>query len=375
MPVVRAMTPRYAAKIATAGLLVTLGFATSCTLVLQRSGDEIRRQQNGSEPFATGEDSREGKEPWRAIVHSAGYDAGDGLVDGALAAAQDPEREQQLEQLGDDLEARAGSTAKAAGEGLVAGVSAKIPEAQPFVMALLEGVRDELNLDPERMGRQLARGAMSEARVGVRNLRPEVHRLLEEDIVGVFREAFDGAFGPGLKQRARDDIKPAIDELGIPVLAEDVGKRTALGFSAGMAEALGRDGRLGLVIDERVARAKETAGDAKDAVDAWLARGLLLALVIAVVVIVLVVFRWLRERGERVEAQRARNAAAEEGERRERMLRLVTGAIKQAGARDGLVAFREEIKRLSQQEGDRETAAALSYFLTREGLKLEKPAG
>jgi hypothetical protein len=76
-----------------------------------------------------------------------------------------------------------------------------------------------------------------------------------------------------------------------------------------------------------------------------------------------------------VEAQRARQAATEEGERRERMLRLVTGAIKQAGERDGLVAFREEIKRLSQQEGDRETAAALSYFLTREGLKLEKPPG
>lgn len=365
----------YASKIAAVALLAALGFGTSCTLVLRRSADELRRQQNGSEPQATGDDSRKrkGKPPWRAVVHSASYDAADGLVDGALDAAKDPGRKEQLQQLGDDLQARVGSTAKTAGAGLIDGLNTKLPDTRAVLVELVEGLREELGLDPEQTGRKIVRGALSEARTGVKGLRPELHRLIEDDIVGVVRQAFDEAFGPGLKDRVRDDIKPAIDELGVPAMAEDVGKRTALGFSAGMAEALARDGGLGMVIDERVAEAKATAGDAKDAVDAWLARGLLLALVIAVVVLVVVVFRWLRERNERVQAERARTAAAAEGERRERMLRLVTGAIKQAGARDGLLAFREEIKRLSQAEGERETAAALSYFLTREGLKLDKP--
>lgn len=366
-----------ASKIATVVLLLALALGTSCALVLRKSGDELRRQQNGSEPFAEGDDSRKrkGKPPWRAVVHTASYDAADGLVDGALDAAKDPGRKEQLRRLGDDLQARAGATAKAAGEGLVTGMSTKLPALQPEVVKLLEGVGNELGLDPEAAARTLVRGALSEARTGVRDLRPEVHRLIEEDIVGVVREALDGAFGPGLRDRVRDDIKPAIDELGVPQLAEDVGKRTALGFSAGMAEALAADGSLGMVIDERVAGAKQAAGEAKDAVDEWLARGLLLALIVAVTVLVVVVAWWRKERGERVDAQRARTAAAEEGERRERMLRMVTGAIKQAGARDGLSAFREEMKRLSAQADARETAAALSYFLTREGLKLDHPPG
>jgi hypothetical protein len=366
----------HSSKIATAALLLALGLP-SCTLVLRRTSDEIRRQQNGSEPQATGDDShkRKGQRPWRAVVHTATYDAADGLVDGALDAMDEPKRQQQLQALGDRLDARLGSATKKAGEGLIAGMNTKLPETQPVLVALVEGLRKELGLDPEQTGRKLVRGALSEARTGVRSLRPEVHRLIEHDIVGVVREALDEAFGPGLKDRVREDIKPAIDELGVPALAEEVGKKTALGFSAGMAEALGEGGQLGAVIDERVAGAKAAAGDAKDAVDAWLARGLLLALLVVVAVLVVVVFRWLNERGERVQAERARKAAAEEGERRERMLRLVTGAIKQAGERDGLVAFREEMRRRSQADEGRETAAALSYFLTREGLKLERAGG
>lgn len=364
-----------ASKIATAVLLLALALGTSCAVVLRNSGDELRRQQNGSEPFAEGDDSRKGQPPWRAVVHTATYDAADGLVDGALDAAKDPQRKEQLRRLGDDLQARAGATAKAAGEGLVTGMGTTLPELQPGVVALVAGVRDELGLDPEKTGRTLVRGALAEAKAGVAGLRPEVHRLIEEDIVGVIGEALDGAFGPGLKDRVRDDIKPAIDELGVPQLAEDVGKHTALGFSAGMAQALAADGSLGMVIDERVAGARQTAGEAKEAVDEWLARGLLLALIVAVTVLVVVVVWWRKERGERVDAQRARAAAADEGERRERMLRLVAGAIQRAGARDGLLAFREEIKRLSAQTDARETAAALSYFLTREGLKLDRPPG
>lgn len=357
-----------------AALLLALGLGTGCALVLQRNADELRRQQNGSEPDATGGDSRrrKGKPPWRAVVHTAAYGAADGLVDGAIDATKDPKRREQLRTLGNDLEARVGSVAETAGEGIIDGVNARLPATQPVLVALVDGLRKELGLDPEQTGRKLVRGAMAEARTGIADLRPEIRRMLEKDVVGVFQQAFGDAFGPGLQDRVRDDIKPAIDELGVPQLAEDVGKRTALGFSAGMAEALAPDGELGKVIDHRMGQAKESAGQAKDAVDEWLARGLLLALIVAVAVIVVVVTWWLKERGERVEAQRAREAAATEGERRERMLRLVTGAIKQAGAHDALAAFREEMRRRSQQDDERETAAALSYFLTREGLKLDK---
>lgn len=364
----------HASKIAAASL-VALALCSSCAGVLRRSADEIRRQQNGSEPQATGADSRrrKGKSPWRAVVHTATYDAADGLVDGALDAAREPARQQQLRELGDELQARAGATARTAGAGLVDGLNEGLPGTRAVLVELVQGLRKDLGLDPEKTARTFMRGAMSEARVGVKQLRPQIHALIEDDIVGVVRKALGEAFGPGLQDRVRDDIKPAIDELGVPALAQEVGKKTALGFSDGMAVALGKDGRLGQVIDARVEGAKAAAGEAREAVDAWLARGLLLALVIAIVVLVLVVFRWLHERSERVEAVRARKAAAEEGERRERMLRLVTGAIKQAGDRDGLTAFREEMRRLSQQPSDRDTAAALSYFLVHEGLKLDHP--
>lgn len=313
-------------------LLLASMLVTSCATMLRRGGDEIRRQQSGSEPFATAVDSR-GSKPWRAIVHTAAYDAADGLVDGALDATNEPQRRAQLQVLGESLQARVGATARTAGGQLVDGMGRALPAIEPVLVDVLEGVRDELQIDPEQTGRKLGRGMISGVREGLTGL----------------------------------------DELDVPALAEDVAKRAALGFSAGMAESLAKDGRLGRVLDDRVAEAKATAGQAKQAVDQWLARGLLIALLLAVVVIVVVVARWLEERSKRVAAVRASRAAAEEGERRERMLRLVAGAIKQAGSRDPLAAFREEIKRLTEQESERETAAALNYFLTREGLKLDRP--
>lgn len=349
-------------------LLLASMLGTSCATVLRRGGDEIRRQQSGSEPFATAVHSR-GSKPWRAIVHTAAYDAADGLVDGALDATNEPQRRAQLQGLGESLQARVGATARTAGEQLVDGMGRALPAIEPVLVEVLEGVRDELQIDPEQTGRKLARGMSRGMREGLVTLGPEVRRLLEEDVLGVFGDAL----GPGLRERVRSDIRPALDELDVPRLAEDVAKRAALGFSAGMAESLAKDGRLGQVLDDRVAEAKATAGQAKQAVDQWLARGLLIALVLAVVVIVVVVAWWLEERSERVDAVRASRAATEEGERRERMLRLVAGAIKQAGSRDSLAAFREEIKRLTEQESERETAAALNYFLTREGLKLDRP--
>lgn len=366
-----------APKTAMAALVVALSLGTGCALVLRKSGDEIRRQQNGSKPLAKGEDSRKSKNkgPWRAIVHSASYDASDGLVDGALDALDDPKRKQQIDALGDGLSARVEDVTEKAGEGLIEGVNTKLPETQAVLVALLQGVREDLGLDPENNARTVVRGALDEARVGVRKVRPELRALLEEDVVGVFEEALGKAFGPGLKDRVRDDIKPAIDELGVPQMAEEVGRKTALGFSAGMAEALGEDGRLGVMIDQRVGQAKQTAGQARDTVDDWLARGLLIAFVLAVIVLILVVFWCLRERNERVEAERARNSATEDGERRERMLRLVASAIQRAGQRDELQAFRQEMKELSRDEAGRQAAASLSQFLTLEGLKLERPRG
>lgn len=358
-------------KLTATVLVLLLSFTTSCALVLQRGSDELRRQQSGSDPHATRVDSspRKSQPPWRSIVHTASHDAAVGLVDGALDAAEDPRRKARIQQLRTGMESGVKATARAAGEGLVEGLNEALPATQPVIVEVMEGVRDELGLDPYRAGRKLARGMTVGVHDGLKDLRPEIRKLLEDDVLGVFGDAF----GPDLARRVREDVRPALDELDVPRLAEDVSRRSALGFSEGMAEALSDDGHLGRVIDQRMARAKQTAGEAKEAVDAWLARGLLLALVVAMTVIVVVVFRWLKERAERREAERARQAAAEDGERRERMLRLVTAAIKQAGARDRLAAFRDEIKRLAQQPDERETAAALSYFLTREGLKLDAP--
>jgi hypothetical protein len=363
-----------ASRIAMAVLLLALGSSTSCVVVLGRGGSDAR-QPRGDEQLATTNHARgkASKRPRRSLVRTVSSNAAGGLVEGALDAVEEPQRRERLRQLGDTLQARVGATAKTAGDGLVEGIEAGLPETRPVLVELLRGVGEELDFDPERAGRKLARGAMNEMHVGITNLRPEVHRLVEDDVVGVVRSAFADAFGPGLEQRVRRNVKPAIDELGVPALAEDVGKKAALGFSAGMAEALAEDGSLGTVIDGRLEKARARAGEAKQAVDEWLTRGLLLALVVAVIVLVLVGFWWLRERGERVEAERARKLAAADGERLERMLRLVTRAIERAGARDELSAFREEIKRLTQQEGERDTAAALSHFLVREGLKLGKP--
>lgn len=369
----------HASKITTVATLLLLslllGLGAGCALVLRHSGDELRRQQSGSETFATGTRSREGDEPWRAIVHTAGYDAADGLVDGTLDALDDPERKQQIEELGDAFETRLGSSTSKAGEDFVAGINGKLPETEAVLATLVQRLRKELAIDPERTGRAFVRGAIAEARTGVGQLRPQVRAMVEEDVVGVVRQALDEALGPKLKARVRDHVKPAIDELGVPQLAEDVGRRAARGFSAEMAESLGPGGSLGVVIDHRIDQARDVAGEATDVVDRWLARGLLIALVVAVIVIVLVVVWWLRERNERVEAERARKAAAEAEAQRERMLRLVASAIHRAGQRDDLRAFREEMKRLSREGDGREAAAGLSQFLVLEGLKLDAPRG
>lgn len=346
-------------------LLSVLVLATSCAGILRRSGDEIRRQQVKSKPQATGTDSsKKSKKPTRAIVHKATYDAADGFVDGAIDSFQDPDRKEQLDELGDSLEERIESITEGAGESMVAGVNKKLPETRGAIIEMMEGIGKELGLDPEKNIRkifgEIAKGVKTE-------IRPQVHALIEEDILGVFEDKMADALGPKLKDRVRDNIKPALDELtkGIPDLAEQLAESTARGFSAGMAASLdpNKEGSLGAIVKTRADVARET-------VDKGLEYLLLLALLVAIVVIIVALFKFLRERGERVEAERARAAADQERDERDKMLRLVTAAIQEAGKRDSLQAFRQEIKRMSKDGGDTETAAALNYFLTREGLKL-----
>jgi len=312
-------------------LLSVLVLATSCAGILRRSGDEIRRQQVKSKPQATGTDSsKKSKKPTRAIVHKATYDAADGFVDGAIDSFQDPDRKEQLDELGDSLEERIESITEGAGESMVAGVNKKLPETRGAIIEMMEGIGKELGLDPEKNIRkifgEIAKGVKTE-------IRPQVHALIEEDI--------------------------------LPDLAEQLAESTARGFSAGMAASLdpNKEGSLGAIVKTRADVARET-------VDKGLEYLLLLALLVAIVVIIVALFKFLRERGERVEAERARAAADQERDERDKMLRLVTAAIQEAGKRDSLQAFRQEIKRMSKDGGDTETAAALNYFLTREGLKL-----
>ena len=77
-------------RIAMAALLLSLGFGTSCGLVLERSGNETRRQRDGSEPLATedGSDRRKHKKPRRSLVRTVASNAAAGLVEGALDAVE-----------------------------------------------------------------------------------------------------------------------------------------------------------------------------------------------------------------------------------------------------------------------------------------------
>lgn len=364
-------------RLAALALLLPLCGTTSCASILQRSADEIRRQQVKSKPHATGTDSRNKRKRGtstnkkndksdvpRAIVHGATYDAASGLVEGAADTLDQPKTREKFAAVGDRLQTRVEDLSRGAGEAAIDGMNTKLPEMRGGIVKMLDQIGKEIGLDPEKslqlIMREVGRGLRKE-------VRPQVRLLVEEDVLGAVEDKMGDAFGPKLKDRVRDNVKPALDELtkDIPDLAEQLAESTARGFSAGMAKSLdpNREGSLGAVV-------RGQAGDAREAVDKWIAYALLLAFVIAVVVIIVALFKFLTERGERKEAQRARVQADEDRDRQERMLRLVTTAIRDAGEQDSLEAFRRAIKGRTSNEEQREAAADLNHFLTREGLKL-----
>lgn len=360
---------------AAVGAAVVLVGLAGCGMILNRSAETIRRQQNRADPFATGEEigtkRKPADKPARAIVHSASYDAADGLVDGALDAISEPKRREQLDALGDSLELRVGGVSKTAGESIIVGIGEKVPALRPVLAEMIGGLKSDLHLDPEGTARRVTRAALSEAGDGMRTeLRPQIRKLVSDDIIGSIRGGIDQLIGPQLQERVRDHVVPAMKELtkDAPQLAEDLGKGAAKGLGDGIAASLDTvdPNSLG-------SRIKALMGDAKGQVDDWLSRALLLALVVAFAAIVVAVFKWLGERSRRQAAVAARVGAEEQAKRHERMLELVTAAIHQVGAKGSLEDFRETIKALSSDGPPLETRAALNEFLTRRKLKLETP--
>lgn len=321
-------------RIATALLLLlsVLGTSGCADLLLRRTGDAIRRQQVGSEPRATGVDSSKGApSPTRAIVHSATYDAADGLIDGITDSLQDPDRQDELDALADKLEERVESISEGAGEAAIVGVNAKLPEMQGTIARMIRNLRRDLDLDPEKTVQKVFR------QVG-RSLETEVRPQVKE----LVKEVLDEAMGPGLQNRMDNHVTPSVRELTkeLPVLVGDIAEQ-AVSRSMGAAKL-----QLAPLKDE----AKETVRDVN--------RGLLYLLIVLLVMLAIVVtvvsFLWWRARSGR--------------ERRDQMLRMVTGTIKVVGKDGDMSRFRAEMKRNTEQ--NRRVVSWLNEFLVREGHKL-----
>jgi len=358
--------------------LVLAGAGPGCGVILNRTGENLRKQQNASEPYADGLDTGTKKKkpakPARAIVHTAAYDASEGLVDGALDALDQPKRRAQFEKLANDLETRVGSTTKTAGGGLVDGMKERLPELQPVLSKMLLDVKAELHLDPEAAARKVMKAAFAEAGTGMRDhLRPQV-KGMTNDVVGSVRTGFEGLVGPGLKQKVHDNVVPALDEIlgRLPETGEKLGKSAAKGMTDGLAASLDPqvDGSLGMRIDTLLDRSVDRV---REPVDDWMRYVLFAALVIAIVALIAAVIRWLGERHARLVARQAQAAAEEQRARTEEMLTLVASAIQRAGANGSVEDFREEIKALSQDDGWLKIRAKLDEFLIRNKLKLERP--
>lgn len=358
--------------------LVLAGAGPGCGIILNRAGENIRKQQNASEPYADGLDTGTKKKkpakPARAVVHTAAYDASEGLVDGALDALDEPKRRAQFERLANDLELRVGSTTKTAGGGLVDGMKDRLPELQPVLSKMLLDVKAELHLDPEAAARRVMKAALAEAGAGMRDhLRPQV-KGMTNDVVGSVRTGFEGLVGPGLKQKVHDNVVPALDEIlgRLPATGEKLGQSTAKGLTDGIAASLDPkvDGSLGMRIDTLLDR---SADRVDDSVDRWLGYGLLAALVLAIVALIVAIMRWLSERHARLVARQAQLAADEQARKTEEMLTLVASAIQRAGADGSVEDFRAQIKALSKDDGWLKIRAKLDEFLIRNKLKLERP--
>ncbi|MBX7080021.1 MAG: hypothetical protein K1X88_12575 [Nannocystaceae bacterium] len=366
------MRPRRALPYLVGALILALG--SSCGLWLDRMAKRVRRQQNRSEPFAIGEDigtrNHAPKTPARAVVHTAAYDAADGLVAGALQSASTPQRRAQLDALGDALQSRVGDVSREAGGKLIAGVRDELPALRPVLGEMLAGVKSDLHLDPEGTAKRVTRAAFAEVGDGLRtNVRPQVRALVTHDVVEPLREGLQGLLGPELQQRVRDHLVPAIKELtkDAPQTAKTLGHEAAAGLSQGLADSLDpqQAGSLGARIEALFDRTEHS-------VDQWLSRGLLAALAIAVIALVIAVVKWTSERARGLLAGQARSAAEADRLEHERMLELVATAIHQVGDDARVSDFRRAIKALSPDGEPLRTRAALSAFLTRRKLKLER---
>lgn len=326
-------------RIKTAAALMLLSALTPTTgcadLLLRRAGDEIRRQQIDSEPLATGTDSAPGApRPTRAIVHSATYDAADGLVDGIVDSLQDPDRRDEIDGLADGLEERVESISEGAGESLITGVDSRLPRLQGTLARMLLGIGKELDLDPERTVRLMFRQAGKSLET---DIRPQVRLLV--------REVLDEAMGPGLQTRMDQNVTPAVRELtkDLPALVGDIAEQ-AVRRSAAAAK-------------DELQPVRVQVQETTDEINRGLLRLLVILLVVLAIVATVVGALWWRARSQR--------------EHREKMLRMVASAIKQVGEDGTVESYRAKIKEIAQLDRkQRATLAGLRSFLTREELKL-----
>ncbi|MCA9650810.1 MAG: hypothetical protein H6712_09415 [Myxococcales bacterium] len=323
-------------RIATVLLLGMLGSTLGCAdLMVQRAGDALRRQQVGSQPHATGVDSRKGAPgPTRAIIHGATYDAADGLVDGLVDSLEDPDRQDKLDALADKLEERVESISEGAGEAAIVGVNAKLPEMQGTITRMVRNLRRDLDLDPEKtvqkVFRQVGKSLESE-------VRPQVKLMI--------KEVLDEAMGPGLQERMDNNVTPAVRELtkDLPTLVGDIAEQAVT--------------RSLKAANEGIAPVQSKFQETTEEINRGLLRLLIVLLVVLAIVATVVGFLWWRARGQR--------------ESRDRMLRMVASAIKQVGEEGTVGMYRQKIKEIAQlNRNERATLASLRSFLTREELKL-----
>lgn len=367
-------------------LIVALVFASGCALILRRSGDEIRQQQNESKPGATGANTkalrkkRPGAKPTREIVRTAGKDLSSGLVEGAFDALDEPERKEKIAALREGIVAFVGKVPA----DVIDGIREKLPELQPAIVALIQGVQAELGLDPVKTARKVMQAALDEARTGIRKMRPEIHALVEKDLIGPFKDALDGVDGEKLAQTVRTHVKPALQELtsDTPELAEKLGKKAASGLSQGLAQELekqapgtlgGEIGRLANRLDESAKKATDNA--ATVAGNALSDAAVFGFIALAAILVVALAVAFIRYAGQRVKADQSERARAATDELRlvnEEMLRLVTKAIHDAGQRDSLDVFRTAIKRIATEQNKQKVRADLDRFLEETNVRLPK---
>jgi len=343
---------------------------------LRNASDEIRQQQNDSEPFGTSANSkRKGARPTRAIVHSAAHDAADGLVDGALRAATEPANQARLEELKDRTTTSVRELTQNAGGGAIEGVNESLPQLQGTIVRIAKGIKADLNLDIERTIRNGVRAGIDEAKRGLADeaFAEQTRTIIAEGVVGGLRQGLDEHFLDDMqhiKAKVASDLAPAAEEL---TRAAVRGATQQLAYDLAVDPPVSRQAqeRLGPTLIELMKETDAVFGNrAQNLAD----RGFWIALLVTGIAVLALAILWTIERLRRRSAQ-------VEQQKFEQMLRLVAQAIQSAGdpgserlpdTADGLARFRQEVKRLGNHgnQESRHAFAELNAFLTREQLKL-----